>query len=106
MQTCTQEGMHRVIGMSLHTASLHFSIWAGPRVGLRLQRYWLGYVLVVLLVVAGGGELGLAWISDHLIASDNQTDYLFLLEANRGGIDAGPGKAKPQSLYLDDSGRL
>src|SRR4051794_17581282 len=43
MPACMQEGMHRVIGMSLHGASLLFGIWAGPRIALRFQRYWVGY---------------------------------------------------------------
>jgi hypothetical protein len=51
MQACMQDGMHRVIGMSLHAASLLFGIWAGPRIGLRLQRYWLGYVGGALIVL-------------------------------------------------------
>jgi hypothetical protein len=52
MQACMRDGMHRVIGMSLHAASLLFGIWAGPRIGLRIQRYWLGYVGGALIVLS------------------------------------------------------
>ncbi len=47
-----QDGMRRVIGMSLHGASLLLGIWVGPRIGLRFQRYWLGYVVGALIVLA------------------------------------------------------
>jgi hypothetical protein len=60
MQACMQGGMHRVIGMSLHAASLLLGIWAGPRIGLRLQRYWLGYVCGALIVLSISATL--AWI--------------------------------------------
>jgi hypothetical protein len=62
LQACMQSGMHRVIAMSLHAASLLFGIWAGPRIGLRLQRYWLGYVCgagIVLAISAALVWLGL-----------------------------------------------
>jgi hypothetical protein len=52
MRACTQDGMHRVIAMSLHAASLLFGIWAGPRIGLRLRRYWLGYICGALIVLS------------------------------------------------------
>ena len=38
-QACMQDGMHRVLGVSFHAASLLLGIWAGPRIGLRTQRY-------------------------------------------------------------------
>jgi len=57
MQVCMQDGMHRVIGMSLHTASLLVGIWAGPRIGLQVQRYWLGYVAGALIVVLTSASL-------------------------------------------------
>ena len=57
LQACVQGGMHRVIGMSLHSASLPFGVWAGPRIGLRFERYWLGYVVGALIVVVGSAVL-------------------------------------------------
>ena len=57
MQTCVQDGLHRVIGMSLHAASLLFGVWAGPRIALRLQRYWLGYVAGALIVSVASASL-------------------------------------------------
>ena len=35
--TCIAAGMPRVLAMSLHSGALLFGIWAGPRVGLRLE---------------------------------------------------------------------
>ena len=57
MQVCMQAGMHRVIGMSLHCASLLIGVWAGPRIGLQLRRYWLGSVAGALIVLAASGSL-------------------------------------------------
>jgi hypothetical protein len=52
-QNCMVAGMHNVIGRSLHGASALLGLWAGPRIGLRLQRYWLGYVAGALIVLVG-----------------------------------------------------
>src|SRR4051794_37481613 len=57
MQTCMQDDVHGVIAMSLHAASLLLGIWAGPRIGLRLQRYWLGYVAGALIVLVASASL-------------------------------------------------
>jgi hypothetical protein len=67
MQTCVQDGMHRVIGVSLHAVSLVFGIWAGPRIGLRLQRYWLGYVAGALIVLVASASL--IWLAFPITAS-------------------------------------
>ena len=67
MQTCVQDGLHRVLGMSLHAASLLFGIWAGPRIGLRLQRYWLGYVVGALITI--GGSACFVWLGFPFLLS-------------------------------------
>ena len=60
LQVCVQDGMHRVIGMSLHGAALLLGIWAGPRIGLRLRRYWLRYAAGALIAIVGSASL--AWL--------------------------------------------
>ena len=45
--------------MSLHSAALLLGIWAGPRIGLRLQNKPLGWLCGALIVVVGSTLL--AW---------------------------------------------
>jgi hypothetical protein len=40
--TCFIEGMPRILSMSLHSAALLLGVWAGPRLGLRLDNKLLG----------------------------------------------------------------
>jgi hypothetical protein len=53
LQACMQAGMHNVISRSLPGAAILLGIWAGPRVGLRLQRFWLGYLVGALIALIG-----------------------------------------------------
>jgi len=46
--------------MSLHSASLLLGVWAGPRIGLRLENKALGWLCGGLLVVVVSGLL--MWI--------------------------------------------
>ena len=66
LQSCMQAGMHKVIGRSLHGGAVLLGFWAGPRIGLRLQRYWLGYVAGALIALAAIASL--AWLGLPLIA--------------------------------------
>ena len=50
--TCIAAGMPRVLAMSLHSGALLFGIWAGPRVGLRLESKALGWLCGSLIVLA------------------------------------------------------
>src|SRR5215213_523791 len=43
LASCIQAGMPRVVAMSLHCAALLLGIWAGPRIGLRLNNKALGW---------------------------------------------------------------
>ena len=57
---CLQAGMPRLLAMSLHSASLLLGVWAGPRIGLRLENKALGWLCGGLLVVVVSGLL--MWI--------------------------------------------
>ena len=43
-QSCMQSGMSRVLGMSLQAGTMILAIWAGPKIGQRLNSQVLGYV--------------------------------------------------------------
>ena len=43
-QACMQSGMPSVLGMSLQAGAMIFAIWAGPKIGRRLEYEVLGYV--------------------------------------------------------------
>jgi hypothetical protein len=57
VQSCMHAGMHNIVGRSLHGGAVLLGIWAGPRIGLRLQRYWLGYLAGALITLAAMASL-------------------------------------------------
>ena len=67
VQACMQSGMHRILSISSHAAALLLGIWAGPRIGLRLRRYRLGYVAGTLIVVAASASL--TWLGFSITTS-------------------------------------
>ena len=64
---CLYDGVPRVLSMSLHSAALLFGIWAGPRIGLRINNSELGWVCGALIVV--GISAALVWIGLPIGAS-------------------------------------
>ena len=55
--TCIAAGVPRVLSMSLHSAALLLGIWAGPRIGFRLESKALGWMCGALLVLVASAAL-------------------------------------------------